>query len=37
MSSIVAAELVKAGYTRVWNLEGGMVAWEQAGYELIKK
>lgn len=37
MSSIVAAELVKAGYTRVWNLAGGMIAWEQAGYALIEK
>jgi rhodanese-related sulfurtransferase len=37
MSTIVAIELVKAGYTDVWNLEGGMMAWEQAGYELIHK
>ena len=34
MSSIVAEELVKAGYTNVWDLEGGMIAWEQAGLEL---
>ncbi len=37
MSSIVAAELVKAGYTNVWNLDGGMMAWEKAGFELIRK
>ena len=37
MSAIVAQELVKAGYTNVWNLDGGMVAWEQAGYPLIQK
>lgn len=37
MSTIVAKELVKAGYTQVWNLDGGMAAWEQAGFELIKK
>ena len=35
MSSIVAEELVKAGYTNVWNLGGGMIAWEQAGFELL--
>jgi len=37
MSSIVAEELVKAGYTDVSNLEGGMIAWEQAGYEVLNK
>jgi len=34
MSTIAAEELVKLGYTDVWNLEGGMVEWEQAGYPL---
>lgn len=37
MSTIVATELVKAGYTNVLNLDGGMIAWEKAGYELIRK
>ncbi len=37
MSAIVAEELVKAGYTDVWNLEGGMIAWEQAGHEVLSK
>ncbi len=37
MSAIAAQELVKAGYTNVWNLDGGMVAWEQAGYKLVSK
>lgn len=37
MSTIVATELAEAGYTNVWNLDGGMIAWEKAGYELIKK
>jgi len=37
MSTIVAKELVKAGYTNVWNLDGGMIAWEKASFELIKK
>jgi|SRR5579859_4345283 len=37
MSTVVAEELVKAGYNNVWNLDGGMMAWEKAGFELIKK
>jgi rhodanese-related sulfurtransferase len=37
MSGIVAEELVKAGYTHVWNLDGGMITWEKAGYKLITK
>lgn len=37
MSSIVATELVNAGYTNILNLDGGMSAWEKAGYELIRK
>lgn len=37
MSAIAAAELVKAGYTQVLSLDGGMSAWEQAGFELLQK
>jgi rhodanese-related sulfurtransferase len=37
MSSIAAQELIKAGYTNVWNLDGGMVAWEQQGLRLKEK
>lgn len=37
MSTTVAQELVAAGYTSVWNLDGGMNAWKAAGYELIEK
>ncbi len=36
MSQIAAEKLVPLGYTNVWNLEGGMVAWEQSGYLLEK-
>lgn len=31
MSNIAAEKLVGLGYTNVWNLDGGMVAWEQTG------
>ena len=34
MSTIAAEQLVDLGYTNVWNLKGGMVAWEQAGRPL---
>jgi rhodanese-related sulfurtransferase len=34
MSEIAADELVSLGYTNIWNLDGGMAAWEQAGYDL---
>jgi rhodanese-related sulfurtransferase len=36
MSTIAAKELVKLGYTDIWNLGGGMAAWEQAGLEVVK-
>lgn len=34
MSQIAAETLVELGYTNVWNVEGGMMAWEQAGHRL---
>ena len=34
MSEIAAQALVKLGYTNVWNVSGGMLDWEQAGYSL---
>src|SRR5215207_6446497 len=37
MSPISARELVREGYTNVWNLDGGMVAWQEAGYPLMQK
>ena len=36
MSTIAAEELVKLGYTNIWNLDGGTVAWEQAGQSIEK-
>ncbi len=37
MSAIAAEELVRRGYTNVWNLDGGMVAWESAGLPIRSK
>ena len=34
MSEIAAEKLVSLGYTNIWNLKGGMLGWEQAGFEL---
>jgi len=34
MSQIAAEELVALGYTSIWDLQGGMVEWEQAGYDI---
>lgn len=36
MSEIAAEELASLGYTNIWNLTGGMVEWEQAGFEIEK-
>ncbi|MEE8369608.1 MAG: rhodanese-like domain-containing protein [Dehalococcoidia bacterium] len=36
MSAVAAEALVDLGYTNVWNLDGGMIAWEEAGYPLLK-
>jgi rhodanese-related sulfurtransferase len=37
MSTIAAEKLVQLGYTNIWNLEGGMVAWKAKGYSLIQQ
>jgi rhodanese-related sulfurtransferase len=34
MSAIAAETLVGLGYTNIWNLSGGMAAWEQAGLKV---
>jgi rhodanese-related sulfurtransferase len=34
MSEIAAEELVRLGYTNIWNLKGGMLEWERAGFEI---
>jgi rhodanese-related sulfurtransferase len=36
MSAIAAETLVGLGYTNIWNLSGGMMAWEQAGLKIDK-
>jgi rhodanese-related sulfurtransferase len=37
MSTSAAAELASLGYTQILEVDGGMVAWEAAGYELIAR
>ena len=36
MSQIAAEKLVSLGYTNIWNLKGGMLEWEKAGFALEK-
>jgi rhodanese-related sulfurtransferase len=36
MSQIAAEKLVSLGYNNVWNLKGGMIDWEQEGFEIQK-
>jgi len=35
MSAEASAALLKAGYTDVRDLDGGMIAWEQSGRDLL--
>jgi rhodanese-related sulfurtransferase len=37
MSTMAAETLVRLGYTNVWHLEGGFIAWERAGLPLIRR
>ena len=34
MSAIAAKTLIGLGYTNIWNLSGGMAAWEQTGQKI---
>lgn len=36
MSTIASEELVNMGYTNIINLSGGMIAWEQDGYPIMR-
>jgi len=36
MSALAARDLVALGYTNIWDLDGGMVGWEAAGFEIEK-
>ncbi len=36
-SGIAAETLVKLGFTNVWNVVGGMAAWEKEGNKIIQK
>lgn len=35
MSALAAKDLVKMGYTQVYDVQGGMNAWKEAGFDLI--
>jgi rhodanese-related sulfurtransferase len=35
MSEIAATELARQGYSNIYELDGGMIAWEEAGLPLI--
>jgi rhodanese-related sulfurtransferase len=37
MSAIAADTLARLGYTNVWDLGGGVIAWEEAGFILAGK
>ena len=37
MSEIAAENLIKLGYTNIWNLEDGMLELERAGFEIQDK
>lgn len=36
MSATAARELVRLGYTNVWNLSAGMLGWAAAGYPVVE-
>lgn len=34
-SGIATQKMVKAGFTKVFNLDGGIIAWQNAGFPLV--
>ena len=37
MSTMAAEKLVKLGFKNIWNLEGGMITWKNAGFPILEK
>lgn len=37
MSTEAARTLVGLGFTNLWELDGGMIAWESGGYQLVRR
>jgi rhodanese-related sulfurtransferase len=37
MSDIAARRLIEPGYTRVYDLAGGILAWEASGRSLVQR
>ncbi len=37
MSDIASRALLDKGYTRIWDVPGGMIAWEASGRKIINK
>ncbi len=37
MSEIASKALAEKGYTQVWDVPGGMIAWEASGRKIIEK
>jgi phage shock protein E len=36
-SAVAAQTLLDMGYTNLWNLDGGMVAWQESGRTIVQK
>lgn len=37
MSRLAVKDWLQAGYTNLYNLDGGFVAWQEAGFNLLQK